>query len=78
MKDALRLNRNLFKLCSRNFLLLTVTLLCMPTCQLLAPMEGQVLHAHGKMPLRKVTCEKEHRATGYDIRERKRKRGNEE
>jgi hypothetical protein len=29
------------------------------------PMEAQVLHAHGKMPLRKVTCEKDHRATRY-------------
>jgi hypothetical protein len=34
--------------------------------------EVQVLHAHGKMPLRKVTCEKEHRATRQ---EKRRKRG---
>jgi len=27
------------------------------------PTEVQVLHAHGKMPLRKVACDEEHRAT---------------
>ena len=65
MRKALRLNRNLFKLKSRNFLLLTVTLLTVPTRQLLepAPIEAQVLHAHGKMQLRKVTWDEEHRAT---------------
>ena len=62
-KESVRLNRNLFKLCSRNFLLLTVTLLTVPTRQREASLEVQVLHARGKMPLRKVTCEKEDSAT---------------
>ena len=41
----------------QKFLLTVTPLLCL-TRQLLAPIEVQVLHAHGKMQLRKVTCEK--------------------
>ena len=58
MRMRVRLNRNLFKLCSGNLLLLTVTLLTVLTRHPRVT-EVHVLHAHGKMPLRKVTCEKE-------------------
>ena len=40
-------------------LLLTITLLTVPTRQRAASPEVQVLQAHGKLQLRKVTCEKE-------------------
>jgi hypothetical protein len=36
--------------------------------------EVQVLHAHGKMPLRNVTCEKEHRGRGREKEEKEKKK----
>ena len=57
-KDVLGLNRNLFKCCSRTYPS-DCHSLTVPTRQRAASPEFQVLHAHWKMQLREVTCEKD-------------------